>query len=106
MTQDRQRRLAELVETGLLPSAQGRERIGQPYRLDDVRGRGIEIFVAQQPGNADHPAFGQLVAVYPEMVVPTRAAHPRTVAGIETQPVLRPGNPGRRSFSLRQRLQD
>ena len=46
----------QLGEAGQRAAAHGRQRVGQPGRLDDLGGGGVEVLGAQQPRDAAEPA--------------------------------------------------
>ena len=50
-------RVGGLGQPGQRPAAHRGERLGEPHRLDDMRGRDEPVLVAQQPGDLGHPAL-------------------------------------------------
>ncbi len=74
--------------------------IGQAHRLDDVRGRSIQIVRAHQAGHARHPANGDAVGIAPEVVIPPGRFDPGPVAAGTGEPAVGPGDPGRAHLHL------
>ena len=78
--EDRAGRLVQVGEIGQRAAPQGRQRVGQPNRLDHRGRRGVETLVAEQPGDLRHPPLDDQVRRGPEMVdtSPARRSPPRS----------------------------
>ena len=99
---------------GLVQLGQGRhgaaahrgERLGEADGFDQVRGGGIDAFVAEERADPGHPRDGERFRARPEVGVPAGRLDAGAVAGLRGQAIERPRDPGGRGLhGLRQRAQ-
>ena len=81
-TEDRLRRLVQFRQAGQRAVAQSRQCFGQSHGLDHMRGRDVNVFLAQQPRHARHPSNRHGVARGPQMVIPAGRFDARAVATV------------------------
>ena len=97
--------LAHLGQAGQRAAAQRGQRIGQPGRLDDVRGGHRQVVCPEYAGHPGQPADDGVLAGAEQVVVPARRGDPGAVAGRRGQPGMRPRHPGQGGFPFRQAAQ-
>ena len=76
------RELVDAPQAGQRAVAQSRQCFSQSHGLDHMRGRDVNVFLAQQPRHARHPSNRHGVARGPQMVIPAGRFDARAIAAV------------------------